>query len=83
MLPASYSMKPTYRGDHWEGINSIEIGFSGGIPEALVSGRMQFRKDKKRGGIADYEINTASSGIIIDDSGSNGTGWALSIPQQA
>lgn len=81
MEPANYTMKPFVKGDTWDGVSSIVINFTGGATSSLDSGRIQFRKEKARGGNALYEINTASSGILIVDTGS--VAWEVSIPSQS
>ena len=81
MEPADYTMKPFVRGDTWDGITSIGIYFTGDF-WPVESGRLQFRKEKARGGAPLEELNTASTGIVIEDTGINGSGWIFSIPRQ-
>ena len=74
-------MAPLVLGDTWNGIPNITIRESGsGIWLGLSSAKMQFRKEKARGGDALDEISTANSGILIENSGT--TLWSLSIPKQ-
>lgn len=75
-----YTISGMMRGDTWEGIDSIDISFTGGIPAALISGRMQFRKTKARNGPPIEELNTDNGRLVILDSGSNGITWSFNIP---
>lgn len=79
--PAYYEMAPLVIGDTWNGIPNITIRESGsGIWYGLSSVKMQFRKEKSRGGNPLDEISNTNSGIIIENSGS--TLWSMSIPRQ-
>lgn len=80
--PAYYEMAPLVIGDTWKGLSNITIRESGATDwYNLVSAKMQFRKEKARGGTALDEISTANSGILIENSGT--TLWSLSIPAQS
>lgn len=75
--PAYYEMSPLVLGDTWAGINSISINPSGSyFDNNAVSAKMQFRKEKSRGGNPLDEISTENSGILLN----NPTGWSFSFP---
>lgn len=76
--PAYYEMQSLVLGDTWRGIPNITINPSGVLTTDLSSARIQFRKEKSRGGDPLDEISTTNSGIIINSA----TGWSISIPPQ-
>lgn len=80
MEPAFYEMAAMVRGDTWDGIDSMEISFTGGATASLESGRMQFRREKDRNGAPEYELNTAGTGINILQTGN--PSWEITIPKQ-
>lgn len=81
MKPAFYEMPPIVRGDTWKGVSSIQISFTGGALTSLESGRLQFRREKSRGGDPELELNTESSGILILETGN--PSWEVSLPKQS
>lgn len=76
--PAYYEMKPLVLGDTWGGLDNITItpsGFSFDYP--VSGGRIQFRKEKKRGGVPLDEVSTVNGCIVIEDANT----WSFSIPE--
>ena len=76
--PAFYEIPPIVIGDTWNGISNISIAPSGSYFDFPASfARMQFRKEKRRGGEPLCELNSSGSGILITND--NVTGWQFTI----
>lgn len=77
MKPQTHPLQTFVAGDHWPGLQTVQIKVNGTAPTtALSSVRIRFSKG---GGTAPVELTSATSAITI----SNAATWIIIVPKQA